>query len=138
MENTVKILIADDDDDFREMLCGFLSGEGYSVVEASDGADVFDKVLMEMPDVVLLDVMLPSRNGFDICRDIKTDKRTKKSNVIMLTVKDGLPDKLSGYVAGAQRYLCKPCALEDIGECLKAVLRQRRLTHIQFEQDLRH
>ncbi len=138
MEEFVKVLIADDDDDFREMLGGFLSGEGYSVVEACDGADVFDTVLNEMPDIVLLDVMLPSKNGFDICRDIKTDKRTKKSNVIMLTVKDGLPDKLSGYVAGAQRYLCKPCTLEDIGDCLRAVLRQRRLTHLQHDQDIQN
>jgi DNA-binding response OmpR family regulator len=137
MNNTAKILIADDDDDFREMLSVFLTGEGYQIVETADGADVFDKTLSEMPDVILLDVMMPSRSGFDICREIKSDKRTRQSNVIMLTVKDSLPDKLTGYVAGAQRYLCKPCSLEDINECLQAVLRQRRLTHMQYEQELK-
>jgi DNA-binding response OmpR family regulator len=135
MATTAKILIADDDDDFREMLSVFLSGEGYNIVEARDGAEVFDMTLNETPDVILLDVMMPSRSGFDICREIKADKRTRQSNVIMLTVKDSLPDKLTGYVAGAQRYLCKPCSLEDINECLQAVLRQRRLTRIQYEQD---
>jgi DNA-binding response OmpR family regulator len=137
MNDPVKILIADDDDDFREVLSVFLSGEGYKIVEARDGADVFDVTLNETPDVILLDVMMPSRSGFEICREIKADKRTRASNVIMLTVKDSLPDKLTGYVAGAQRYLCKPCSLEDISECLQAVLRQRRLTQIQYDQDIR-
>ncbi len=137
MEQSAKIMIADDDDDFREMLSGYLSSEGYSIVEVSDGSEVFDRTVTESPDVILLDVMMPSRNGFDICRDIKSDKRTRHSNVIMLTVKDSLPDKLTGYVAGAQRYLCKPCSLGDISECLQAVLRQRRLTQIQYEQEIR-
>ena len=137
MNTPAKILIADDDDDFREVLGVFLSGEGYKIVEARDGAEVFDITLSETPDVILLDVMMPSRSGFEICREIKADKRTRSSNVIMLTVKDSLPDKLTGYVAGAQRYLCKPCSLEDINECLQAVLRQRRLTQIQYDQDTR-
>ena len=134
MENIAKVLIADDNNNFREMLSVFLAGEGYNIVEARDGAEVFDKALNEAPDVILLDVMLPSRGGFEICREIKSDKRTRQSNVIMLTVKDNLPDKLTGYVAGAQRYLCKPCSLEDIKECLKAVLRQKRLTQINFSR----
>ncbi|MFA6450769.1 MAG: response regulator [bacterium] len=137
MDTNPKILIADDDDDFREMLSVFLSGEGYRIVEARDGAEVFDKALNEMPDVILLDVMMPSRSGFEICREIKADKRTRTSNIIMLTVKDSLPDKLTGYVAGAQRYLCKPCSLEDINDCLQAVLRQRRLTQMQYDQDMK-
>lgn len=137
MKNTAKILIADDDADFREMLRTYLSDEGYAVIEAGDGKEVFDLALNERPDVVLLDVMLPSRNGFDVCRDIKSDQRTRASSIVMLTVKNSLSDKLSGYVAGAQRYISKPCNFDEIKDCLKSVLRQKDIISIQYDHDLK-
>ncbi len=137
MQPANKILIADDDDDFRILLKDFLSDQGFHVVEVSDGGEVFDKTLAENPDIVLLDIMMPNRNGFDICRDIKKDVRTRKSVVVMLSCKSGLTDKLSSYVAGAQRYIGKPCDLEEVKDCLKSVLRQRQISTMQFEEDQR-
>jgi len=131
-----KVLIADDDDDFRELLRGYLSDEGYRTVEAKDGSEVLNKIIDEKPDIVLLDVMMPSKNGFDVCRDIKSDRRTRGSVVVMLTVKNSLTDKLSGYVVGAQRYLCKPCEMDEIKDCLQSVLKNKRPGDIQTDQDI--
>jgi two-component system, OmpR family, alkaline phosphatase synthesis response regulator PhoP len=136
VKQSAKILIADDDPDFRELLKQYLATEGYVIIEAGDGKEVFNLAVTERPDVVLLDVMMPSRDGFDICREIKSDKRTRGSAVVMLTVKNSLSDKLSGYVAGAQRYISKPCNLNEITDCVKAVLRQKDITKMQFDQDL--
>jgi DNA-binding response OmpR family regulator len=127
MERFSKVLVADDDDDFRDMVRDYLTGEGYAVIEARDGCQAFDMTLSERPDVLLLDIMMPRRGGFDVCRDLKAAEpgRGEKCIVVMLTARAGLSDRLAGYLSGASRYICKPCDLTEIGECLEIVLNQR-------------
>ncbi|HOX28155.1 MAG TPA: response regulator, partial [bacterium] len=87
-EQSPKVLIADDDVDFRDMLRAFLTEEGYVTLEASNGNEAFEVAVNESPDVVILDVMMPARNGFDVCRELKNDQRTQNSVIVMLTVRN--------------------------------------------------
>lgn len=136
MKTVRKILIADDDHDFRELIAEYLAGRGYNIVEACDGHEVFQKALDENPDIILLDVMMPRMNGIDVCRELKSDFRTRDSSIVMLTVKNRLSDKLTAYVAGAQRYLTKPCEMQDLDDCLQTVISQRNLNQFQHNQDI--
>ncbi|HOX28463.1 MAG TPA: response regulator [bacterium] len=129
MDTPAKVLVADDDDDFRGMICDYLTEEGYTVIEASDGLQAFDKTLNERPDVLLLDVMMPGRGGYDVCRDLKiAERQDHKCIVVMLTAKASLQDKLAGFMSGASRYICKPCQLSEISECIETALTQRSIT----------
>ena len=129
MDTPAKVLVADDDDDFRSMICDYLVEEGYTVIEASDGMQAFDKTLDEHPDILLLDVMMPGRGGYDVCRDLKiAERQDNKCIVVMLTAKASLQDKLAGFMSGASRYICKPCRLSEISECIETALTQRSIT----------
>ncbi len=137
MKTERKILIADDDQDFRELIADYLVEKGFKIVEACDGHEVFQKVLDENPDIIILDVMMPRMNGIDVCRELKSDYRTRDSSIVMLTVKNRLSDKLTAYVAGAQRYLTKPCEMQELDDCIRTVLSQREINIFQHRQDYR-
>jgi len=109
-----KILIADDNENIREALTYLLEDEGYSLLIAIDGADALNKVREFRPDVLLLDVMMPKINGYDVCRAIKNDPGLKKTFVIMLTAKGQLAEQELGREAGADEYVIKPFSPMDI------------------------
>lgn len=130
MENDTKILVADDDAEFRDLVTGYLAGEGYTVIEASNGCEAYDIAVNEDPDVLLLDIAMPLRSGFEVCRALKVESiESKKCKVVMLSAKISFNDRLNGYLSGASRYICKPCDLDDIGECIEVVLKQRNIRH---------
>jgi len=136
MNTNPTVLIADDDPDFRELIKDYLSEAGYTVVEAGDGDEALRLAFEKPPDVLLLDVMMPGKNGFDVCKHIRNNDRTRGTSVVMLTVRNQLSDKLTAYISGAQRFLNKTCDLSDIDSCLKTVLKQKDIRKTQFDQDI--
>ena len=116
-----KILIADDDRNICELLRMYLEKEGYAVVLAGNGEEALQKFDEENPDILLLDVMMPRLDGWQVCRELR-----KKSEVpiIMITVKGETFDKVLGLELGADDYVVKPFEPKEIVARVKAVLRR--------------
>lgn len=116
-----KILVADDDQNICELLRLYLEKEGYKVILAHDGEAAVGKFGEENPDFVLLDIMMPRLDGWQVCREIR-----KKSNVpiIMVTAKGETFDKVLGLELGADDYVVKPFDTKEIVARIKAVLRR--------------
>ncbi len=116
-----KILVADDDRNINELLSLYLEKEGYTVISAGDGEEALKKFLQDEPDLVLLDVMMPKQDGWQVCREIR-----KKSNcpIIMITAKGETFDKVLGLELGADDYVVKPFDAKEIIARVKAVLRR--------------
>ena len=117
-----KILIADDNENIREALTYLLEDEGYSLHIAKDGAETLKKVKEFRPDVLLLDVMMPEVNGYDVCRSIKNDPDLKSIYVIMLTAKGQAAEQERGREAGADEYVVKPFSPMDIRSKIMNIL----------------
>ncbi|HYA89146.1 MAG TPA: response regulator [Nitrospirota bacterium] len=113
-----RILIADDSVAELQIFQQALSPTGHTVVTVTDGEAAEEKVKAEKIDLVILDVIMPKKNGFQVCRDIKTNDKYKNIPVIMVTSKDQESDKFWGMKQGADEYLTKPFKPEDL---LKAV-----------------
>ena len=103
-----KILIIEDDEHIIELLKFNVENNGYSVMTATDGHDGLEKALNELPDLILLDLMLPGIDGIDICNKLKNKDRTKDIPIIMLTAKGHETDKILGLELGADDYMTKP------------------------------
>lgn len=116
-----KVLIVDDDPNVCDMLRMYLENEGYSVILSYDGEEAIVKFNALKPDIILLDVMLPSQDGWQVCRDIR-----KKSNVpiIMITAKDDTFDKVLGLELGADDYMVKPLDAKEVIARIKAIARR--------------
>ena len=116
-----KIMVADDDRNICELLRLYLEKEQYAVVLANDGAEAVAKFNTESPDLILLDIMMPVLDGWQVCREIR-----KKSNVpiIMITAKGETFDKVLGLELGADDYVAKPFDPKEIVARIKAVLRR--------------
>lgn len=102
------ILIADDVPDLVHLLASRFRALGFQVLEASDGMEALEKAQGSRPDVVLLDVMMPELNGYQVCRRIKADPSLAGTPVALLTAKDSEADKFWGDEVGADLYLTKP------------------------------
>ena len=118
-----KILVVEDSDAIRISVATVLRAQGYVVTERSDGQDLEAVLGQTAPDVVVLDVMLPGRDGFDLLEAIR---RTGDAAVIMLTARDTTADRVRGLGAGADDYLVKPFAMAELVARIKAVLRRSR------------
>lgn len=132
-----KILVVDDDKNICELLRLYLEKEGYSVILSNDGEEAIVKFNALKPDLVLLDIMLPGLDGWQVCREIR-----KKSNtpIIMLTAKGETFDKVLGLELGADDYVVKPFDTKEIVARIKAVLRrmgqaanENEIKEVQYE-----
>ena len=103
-----KILIADDRPEVVELVRVTLEGEDYQIVDASNGKETLKKARLEKPDLVLLDVVMPKMDGFEVCRKLKKDPQTKEIPIIMLTAKGQKVDQEKGRELGARDYITKP------------------------------
>jgi len=103
-----KILIADDRPEVVELVRVTLEGEDYQIIDASDGKEALDKIRGEKPDLVLLDVMMPEMDGFEVLSKLKKDPEAKEIPIIMLTAKGQGVDKEKGRQVGASGYITKP------------------------------
>ena len=116
-----KILVCDDEKSILNMLKRFLSREGYIVLTAETGTEAIEKIEKEPPDLIILDVMLPDLDGFDV---LKIIFQRYKLPVIMLTAKNDLVDKILGLEFGADDYITKPFDLRELGARVRALLRR--------------
>jgi two-component system alkaline phosphatase synthesis response regulator PhoP len=121
-----KILIVDDEMATLLPLKRSLEAEGFMVIEAYDGYEAVEKSTTEMPELIILDLMLPGMNGFEVCSQLKKDAHTEKIPVIMLTAKDEVHDKVEGLEIGADDYVTKPFILNELKARIKSVLRRSK------------
>lgn len=111
---THKILIADDEPNIVVSLEYLMKRAGYEVVVARDGQEAIDAVRREKPDLVLLDVMMPRKNGFDVCTEIRADEALRATKVLMLTAKGRDTDVDKGLGVGADAYVTKPFSTKEL------------------------
>ena len=128
-----KILIVDDEKNIVEALTYNLEKEGFRTVVARDGADAIEAARGELPDLVLLDWMLPEVEGLEVCRILKQDAKTRHIPIIMLTVKSEETDKVLGLEMGADDYVTKPFSMRELLARVKAMLRR---AHAQVLEDV--
>ena len=116
------ILIVEDEANISDFVKGELEYEGYNVCIKEDSREGLEEALKNEYDLIILDVMLPSMNGFEICRRLK---REKQSTVIMLSAKDSVMDKVNGLQIGADDYIAKPFAIEELLARIEVVFRRQ-------------
>lgn len=116
-----KILVVDDEEKIRRMICDYLRAVGYETVSAVDGIDAITQTVVEKPDLIVLDIMMPGLDGFDCTRRIREKSPVP---IIMVTAKAEEADKLIGLEVGADDYLVKPFSLKELAARIRAVLRR--------------
>ena len=121
-----RLLIADDDDEIRDLLEFDISHSGYEVDCAKDGMEALEKAMSINYDVILLDVMMPKMNGFEVCKNIRTSGKTVP--ILLLTAKGTIDDKTQGFDCGADDYLVKPFDIQEVLLRIRALLRRNRNT----------
>lgn len=117
-----KVLVVDDSPTDLALMCAPLRASGFNVVTAMDGEEAIDKTFKESPRVVVLDVIMPKKNGYQVCRALKTDARAKGIAVILLTGKNQESDRFWGMKQGADEYLTKPFDGETLVNTVKRFL----------------
>ena len=117
-----KVLIADDEPNIVISLEFLLKREGYEVVVAHDGVQALERVRAERPDLAILDVMMPQRNGFEVCQDLRHDPEFRSLRIMMLTAKGRDTEVSKGLALGADVYMTKPFATRDLLAKVKALL----------------
>lgn len=122
MNTNKRLLIADDDDQIRELLVFDIQSSGYIADSASDGEIALKKALENNYDLILLDVMMPKINGYDVCKNIRMVK--PKVPILMLTAKGSIQDKTEGFDCGADDYLVKPFEIQEVLLRIRALLRR--------------
>lgn len=123
MQKTNKrLLIVDDDKQIRELLCFDIQSSGYIVDSACDGQEGLKKALDNNYDLILLDVMMPKMNGYDVCKNIRIAK--PDIPILMLTAKGTIEDKTDGFNVGADDYLSKPFEIQEVLLRIRALLRR--------------
>lgn len=118
---TYKILVVDDEVDIVDFIEDYLTGEGYEVVKAYNGVEALDKMRSELPDFVVLDIMLPGLDGFEVCKQMRTESTVP---ILMVTAKDTDIDKIVGLEIGADDYMPKPFNPRELVARVKAILRR--------------
>lgn len=122
-----KILVVDDNADNIEIIATRLRFRGYDMIEASDGMQALERVRTDAPDLILLDVMLPDIDGYEISRRIKNDAELPFIPIILVTARDSTQDKVAGLDAGADDYLTKPINFPELEARVRSMLRIKRL-----------
>ncbi len=109
-----RILVVEDDFDISNMLRIYFSGQGYDVQVAPRGGDALALTRKQLPQLIVLDIMLPDMNGYDVCRKLRSTARTSHIPIIFLTQKDERSDKIAGLELGADDYITKPFDIEEL------------------------
>lgn len=121
-----KILIVDDDIDSLKLIGLMLQRHGYEVVAANAGSQAISKAVNERPDLIILDVMMPDMDGYEVCRRLRAEQVTVNIPIIMFTAKTLIDDKIIGFEAGADDYLTKPTHPAELASRVKAMLARYR------------
>ena len=119
-----KLLLVDDEPDILEFLGFNLSREGYSVFTASDGDEGIRLALSEVPHLVLLDVMMPGKNGFEVCKEIRTHRRLDHTIVVFFSARNEDYSLINGFEVGADDYIAKPISIKLLIARIAALLKR--------------
>jgi two-component system, OmpR family, alkaline phosphatase synthesis response regulator PhoP len=119
------ILVVDDEPFILRSLSFVLRKQGYDVHEARNGLEALKAVRAHQPDLVFLDVMMPEKNGYEVCQEIKDDPKLQSTHVIMLTAKGQESDRVQGLSAGADEYMTKPFSPSRIIARVREVMAER-------------
>ncbi len=114
MSSNGRILVVEDDFDIANMLRIYFTGQGYNVEVAPRGSDALTLCRRQLPDLIVLDIMLPDMDGYAVCRELRTTTRTKHIPIIFLTQKDERSDRIAGLELGADDYITKPFDIEEL------------------------
>ena len=117
-----KILIADDEQNIVISLEFLMKREGFTVCIAADGQEAIDKVRSETPDLVLLDIMMPRKNGYEVCQEIRSDPQLQGTRILMLTAKGREMEVTKGLAMGAYAYRTKPFSTRELVTRVKSLL----------------
>jgi two-component system, OmpR family, phosphate regulon response regulator PhoB len=121
-----KILLIEDERPLVDVLSCNLEREGFEVVTAFDGQDGLRQAQLKLPDLIVLDLMLPQKPGLEVCRELRQGSRTRDIPIIMLTAKAEESDQLVGFATGADDYVTKPYSIKILIERIKKELRRRQ------------
>ena len=119
---TSKVLIADDEPNIVISLEFLMKREGHQVLVARDGIQALDTIRREKPDLVLLDVMMPGRSGFEVCQAVRADESLAGVKILMLSAKGRDTDLAKGSALGADAYMTKPFATRELAERVRELL----------------
>ena len=129
-----KILVVDDEEHIAELISYNLTNNGYKVVIANNGIDAVKLAVEEKPSLILLDLMIPGKDGYDVCKDVRSNSEIRNTPIIMLTAKSEEIDKILGLELGADDYITKPFSVRELLARVKAVL--RRFTIVEPESNV--
>ncbi len=118
------LLVVEDENDIRQLLRFNLEREGYAVLEADNGLDGLRTASLELPDLVVLDLMLPGLDGCEVCRRLKVQTATADTPVLMLTARGEEVDRIEGFTLGADDYVVKPFSVKELVLRIRAILRR--------------
>jgi diguanylate cyclase (GGDEF)-like protein len=122
-----RILVVEDDPDISTLLKIYFESEGYSVVKAERGEVALEACRHQLPDVIVLDIMLPDMDGYDVCRELRNTLRTSHIPIIFLTQKDERSDKIRGLELGADDYITKPFDVEELNLRVRNAMARSRI-----------
>jgi len=140
MHNPPRILIVDDNEMNRDILVTRLATQGYELTQAADGEEALAAAKEQLPDLILLDIMMPKIDGIEVCRRLKGDPNLPFMPIILVTAKAASSDVVTGLEAGADEYLTKPVDQMSLVARVKSVLRIKELhdqVTCRLEQDAR-
>jgi len=124
----MKILVAEDDQDIADLIAHYVQKAGWTPLRATAGDDALGLARRELPDMVILDVMLPGMSGLEVCRALRADPRTEAVPIIMVTARGDEPDRIIGLDLGADDYLAKPFSPNELVARIRALQRRSRFT----------
>jgi DNA-binding response OmpR family regulator len=119
-----KILVVDDEDDILQFLELVLREKGYEVVTAAGGQEALTRAQIEKPDLVLLDIMMPQMDGWEVLKLLRVDDETAQIPVAMLSARTEAKDRVQGLQEGAVDYICKPFALQELLDKIGTIFAQ--------------
>lgn len=117
------VLVVEDSLSQREMIASLLAGSGLSVIEAGDGVEALEQVKSHSPDLIVLDIIMPRMNGYEVCRRLKADSKTQNMAVVMCSAKKEEFDRYWGIKQGADAYIAKPFHPQELIGTVKQLLR---------------
>jgi DNA-binding response OmpR family regulator len=121
-----KILIVEDEPHMVKIVQDRLAAKGYEIAVARDGEEALAQVKLERPDLILLDILMPKLDGFEVCKRLKADEKTRRIPVMILTAKTGLADENCGLELGVDAYIMKPFDLSLLEWAIASAFAQKR------------
>lgn len=131
-----KILIVDDEPDILDILKYNLEKEGYRVKKAKDGEEALIKAKEDKPDMIILDIMMPKKNGIEVCKELRKSKRFNDTYIIFLTAKNEELSEVAGFDVGADDYVVKPIKPRSLISRIKTLFLRRRVTQGTEEAEI--